>query len=297
MKFSIITPVFNMEEHISETIKSVLSQKGDFEIEYIVIDGCSQDSTLDIVKSFELQILDKKMPLLCKGISMRHISEKDTGMYDALNKGFATASGDVVAWINADDTYLDGAFQTIYRAFKSFPEIEWLKGKTVFVDSNSKRTSVSPCYIFNKKWIQNGIYGRNAYFINQDSVFWRMSLMQKIGLINTENKLAGDYELWIKLSQYAELWSVNAEVSTFRKRDGQLSNNENSYRKEQFKIKPKNKYHFFIKLFFRLKSLFGKKGEFIFFYLYPLLFWRRKKEYIKIENNDPKLEKVFSYRV
>ncbi|HEY4500327.1 MAG TPA: glycosyltransferase, partial [Candidatus Paceibacterota bacterium] len=99
MKFSIVTPVYNGQAHIRETIESVLSQEGDFEIEYFIMDGGSTDATVEIVLEYASR--DKRVSVF---------SEKDSGMYDAVNKGFFKATGDVYAYINSDDVYEPGAF-------------------------------------------------------------------------------------------------------------------------------------------------------------------------------------------
>ena len=92
MKFSIITPCYNSEKYLEECIKSIMSQKyKDFE--HIIVDGGSTDGTLDILKKYE------------RLYNMRWISEKDDGMYDAINKGMRMANGDVLSWINSDDVY------------------------------------------------------------------------------------------------------------------------------------------------------------------------------------------------
>ncbi|MCK5021964.1 MAG: glycosyltransferase [Candidatus Pacebacteria bacterium] len=285
MKFSIITPTYNSEKYLTETIESVLSQKGDFEIEYIIIDGGSTDKTIEIIKKYS-----EKYPI-------KWISEKDNGMYSAINKGFSIATGDIFAWINSDDIYLPNAFQTISKTIKKYPEIDWLKGTTLISNEKLNTIKKSPCYIYNQKWIEKGIYGRNAYFIHQDSVFWTKELWNKVSKIDDKLKLAGDYDLWIKFAKLSSLWSINKPISRFRKRMNQLSKNMKDYRKEQKEISSEQKdlLTFKIKLFFWLKTKLPTIFEPIFIFKYKLLFWDRNKYYINIENNEPIKRKVNSY--
>jgi len=298
MKFSIVTPTYNSERFLKETIESVIYQEGDFEIEYVIIDGASKDETISIIKKYELLVSSPTFEPKCKRVTLSWLSEKDFGMYDAINKGFSRSSGEICAWINADDTYTQRAFELIKESFNNFPQIEWLKGKTIFVEETGKPIYTAPCFIFNKKWIRNGIYGRNAYFINQDSVFWKRTLLEKVGKINSQLRYAGDYELWVKFAQFTELWSLDIAVSTFREHGGQLSNNEGAYRKEQLEISPTRGFsHYSIKIFFWLKTILGKNFEWIFMYSYPLLFLNRKKEYIAFENKKLVIKKVSSYKV
>lgn len=276
MKFSIITPTYNSGKYLTETIKSVVSQKGDFEFEYIIVDGGSDDETLDIIKKYA-----EEYPFI------RWISEKDNGMYDAINKGFSMATGDIFAYINSDDVYEPKAFNTISKVFKKFPEIQWVKGITLISNEKLETIKTPHCFIFNQEWIRKGIYGRYAYFIHQDSAFWRKELWEKIGKIPEDIKLAGDYYLWTQFAKYSPLWSIDYTVSRFRKRKGQLSENMSKYRKEQEKIVPKTKSFLAlkIKLFFWLKAKLIILPESFFVILYRTLFWRESKHYIDIEDN------------
>ena len=297
MKFSIITPVYNGDKYIAETIESILSQKGNFEIEYIIQDGGSTDGTLDIIKRYEKLLTEKQYPIKCRAISYQWFSQKDNGMYDAINKGFKMATGDIYAWINADDIYMPNAFEIIFKTFTKFPDIKWLKGTTCIIDKSSNLIKKLPCYLYNQKWIQRGIYGKNAYFIHQDSVFWKSDLWGKINNIDERFKLAGDYYLWTQFARHSSLWSINIPLSSFRKRKGQLSDDMNNYRKEQSIISPspKNWFIFRIKLFFWLKSKTSSMFNPFFLLLYKLLFWNRNKYYIKIQNSQPIIKKTRSY--
>ena len=297
MKFSIVTPVFNGKKFIEETIKSVLSQEGNFEIEYIIQDGGSTDGTLDIIKRYEKLLTEKQYPIKCRAISYQWFSQKDNGMYDAINKGFKMATGDIYAWINADDIYMQNAFEIILKTFTKFPDVKCLKGITCIIDESSNLIKKLPCYLYNQKWIQHGVYGRNAYFIHQDSVFWKNDLWEKINNIDERFELAGDYYLWIQFARHSSLWSINIPLSSFRKRGGQLSDDMNNYRKEQGIISPspKNWLIFRIKLFFWLKSKTSSVFNPFFILLYKLLFWDRNKYYIEIQNSQPIIKKARSY--
>src|SRR5574344_2986474 len=111
MKISIITTVYNGEKYIEETMDSVLSQRGDFELEYIVIDAQSSDTSFEKIKKYKNFVDRGYYEGRNQGITMQIFSEKDNGMYDGISKGFKICTGEVVAYINADDFYLPNAFQ------------------------------------------------------------------------------------------------------------------------------------------------------------------------------------------
>ncbi len=261
MKFSIVTPSYNSVKYISETIESVISQKGDFEIEYIIMDSCSTDNTIDIVRRYQRKIIDGSLDIKCKGISILFESKKDKGMYDAINKGFAKATGDIFAWINADDIYLPGAFSIVEKAFQEFSEIKWLKGITSYINEASVLFRVGKCFLYDREWIKRGVYGREAYFIQQDSVFWRSDLWRSAGGIDDNLKLAGDYYLWARFAENAPLFSLRAYLSCFRRAKGQLSENFDSYEKEYEKITVAPSNHFLkkrVEFFFKHIQRFPK---------------------------------------
>lgn len=301
MKFSIITPVYNGEQYIAETIESVLSQEGDFEIEYIVQDGGSTDRTGDIVQSYTDRTNSGHYPIHCNKVSMQYFSEKDRGMYDAIEKGSTYITGDVMAYINSDDKYLPGAFATIASVFSAYPEIEWAKGINTTSDEHGKRVSEGTCFLYRQDWIKKGIHGRNAYFVQQDSVFWKRLLWEKAAPKIASFRFAGDYALWVAFAKKVPLWSFNRQVSVFRERAGQLSGIMDPYRKEQELIAP---HHFFLEkrvsLFFLLGRFFklvphGVVSRTLFFFLFPL---HEKQWYINFDTNgNPAKKKALTYFV
>lgn len=296
MKFTIVTPVFNGAAHIRSTIESVISQHGDFSIEYIVRDGGSTDETVSIVQEYRDKLSKGELIARCKDLSISCISEKDQGMYDAINKGFSNSTGDILAWINADDYYLPGAFQAIARAFRAYPDISWLKGQTCFIEETERATdaptSCAPCYTFERSWIRRGIYGRYAHFIHQDSVFWRRSLWDKVGSVDGSFRLAGDYWLWTRFAEHAPLYSIDRRVSVFRSIVSSLSHaQEERYRAEQARALPPRRdwFEFRIKLFFWLKNKLH--ADRISVMLYPLLFKREQKDYIDMAPDGTPIKK------
>ncbi len=296
MKFSIVTPSYNSEKYIAATIESVISQAGNFDIEYSICDGASTDATISIIKKYERALSEKTYAVQCNSVSFRWSSEKDSGMYSAINRGFSQATGDYFAWINSDDIYLPGAFNAIATTFEAMPDVLWLKGISSLIDDQGALFRPGFCYIYNQDWIKKGIYGQHSYFIAQDAVFWRQSLWQKVGPLNSQLKLAGDYDLWIKMSTVTPLWSINFPVSCFRKRDGQLSKNIQAYKQEQQQVIPQTTFsNFPIRLFFSLQSRLDPYFQPFFLWLYRVLFLHRNKKYIDITNNIPEIKEAYSF--
>lgn len=223
LKISIVTPTYNSEAFLEKCILSVGNQKWD-NYEHIIIDGGSTDNTLNIIRKYE------------KKYHLKWISEPDKGMYDAINKGFAMASGDIMAWLNSDDIYFPWTFDVVARVFEK-KGIDWLSG----IPSNTKKMAdIQITYllpnlptVYNTKMIRKGVYdGRRMCFVQQESCFWSRRLWEKTGGLKTEYKLAGDYFLWKSFAKYADLYTVNCNLASFRIHENQLSTDKKGYTKE-----------------------------------------------------------------
>jgi len=295
MKFSIVTPAFNSERFIAETMESVVSQEGDFQIEYIVADGGSTDGTVEIIKACEERV-GRGEGVKCKAIDFKWFSEKDRGMYDAINRGFARATGDIYAWLNSDDIYLPGALNIVSRAFERYPQVKWLKGTTSFIDEDSARVQPGQCKLYNRDWIRRGIYGRDAYWIEQDSVFWAQEAWKKVGGIDPGLKLAGDFYLWSRFAEFMKLYTLRADLSSFRMHKTQLSKDLQGYFRECDRVIARGDEG----LREKVKRYFAKESKIPLFLrpiLYRLTFGRQDLSLLELEGDEIVLKKKSYYRM
>ncbi|HEU0080900.1 MAG TPA: glycosyltransferase [Candidatus Paceibacterota bacterium] len=238
MKFSLVTPVYNMEAYLAETIQSVLAQAGDFDIEYILVNDGSTDSSEKIILDMKKGIEDGSIPIRCRSIMIKYIFQQNQGMYCAINNGFAAATGDIYCWIGGDDRYAPGAFQAISEWFTAHPQSQWVKGMCGLLDKEGNIAREGRHRIFHRTWLAQGIYGRETYFVEQESVFWKPELWKRVAPIPTDLRAAGDYWLWINFAQHTSLESIPVQIAYFRIRPGQVSGNKKRYQEEQRKIAP-----------------------------------------------------------
>lgn len=231
---AIVTPSFNHGLFIEETIRSVILQSGDFYIDYVVVDGGSTDNTLEILRKYELLVREKKIPIFCRGISFRWICESDNGMYDAINKGFGFADGEIMSWINSDDQYTPWAFRTICRLFSEFSDVEWLTGMHSYITPDGIMYKSLVQVVYSQHLMRCGCYeGRTLFFVQQEGTFWKRVLWERAGeRVNSTLKLAGDYELWMRFAHYAPLVTINAALAGFRVLKKQASEDKDRYYKE-----------------------------------------------------------------
>ena len=219
-KITIVTPVYNCVEYIEETIKSVLTQNYK-NIEYIIVDGGSSDGTCKIIEKYL-----KKINFF--------ISEKDEGMYDALNKGFKMATGKYLAWLNADDLYFNNCISKTVELMEK-NNYQWINGISgTLIKKNLK---LRPLYYYPNIILKNRLMTPCLWgYIPQESIIFTKKLYSKVGGINRKLKYAGDFDLWSKFSINSELISVNIPIGIFRKRNNQMSENQKIYLQEVNKI-------------------------------------------------------------
>ena len=188
MLFSIITPSYNSEKYLGQTLASIALQRGDgLKIELIVIDGLSTDGSRRILEEYRSQI-----DIL--------VIEKDHGPADAINKGLALAQGDILAWLNADDVYLPGALQRVQEAWQGAGDAPFLFGKCAIINEESVeiRGAISR--------FKELFYSLNSRFtfqclnyISQPAMFFTRTAYQKAGPLRTDMTAAWDYEFLLRL--------------------------------------------------------------------------------------------------
>lgn len=218
LAISIVTPTFNSERFLEATILSVLKQSAS-KVEYIIIDGGSTDGTLEIIRKYEKHLAF-------------WVSEPDGGMYDAVNKGFAHTTGDILCWINSDDTLLPGALEVVRNTFARHQDLNWIHGRTLYTDENDRQVQQGPLYLFHQRDIRNGYHGLCTHYVQQHCCFWRAALWRSAGPIRLNLKYAGDYWLWTQFARDASLISIDFPVATFRRHRNQLHKQGKNYRRE-----------------------------------------------------------------
>ena len=218
MKISIITPSYNQVAFIERTIQSILSQNYS-DLEYIVIDGGSTDGTVEILKKYSDKIIWK--------------SEKDRGQSDAINKGLRMATGNIVAYLNSDDTYELGALQKVNDYFQENNQAKWVYGKCKIINENDQEIR-RPITWYKNLLLKNYSYSKllSENFISQPAVFWRRELLDKIGFFNEDEHLCMDYEYWLRIGQKYPAGVIHDYLANFRYYPASKSG---SSTKEQFK--------------------------------------------------------------
>ena len=186
MLVSIITPSFNQAPFLEETIQSVLTQ--DYEhIEYIIVDGGSSDGSVEIVKRYDSELA-------------WWVSETDQGQTDAVNKGFERASGDILAWINSDDSYLPGTVSDAVGFLKDHPEVGMVYGDANFIDREGNVIGRFPSRQTDLQRLRRGYV-----HIPQQTAFFRADLWPEVGPLDPSFYFAMDYDLWVRLAKVTRL--------------------------------------------------------------------------------------------
>jgi glycosyltransferase involved in cell wall biosynthesis len=186
MLVSIITPSFNQASFLETTIRSVLEQDHP-EIEYIIVDGGSTDGSVEIIRKYADRLA-------------WWVSQPDKGQTDAINQGFARAKGDVLAWMNSDDTYEPGAVRAAVEYLVVHPQVGMVYGDANYINADGKVIGRFPAAQTDYARLRRGYV-----HVPQQASFFRADLWRKVAPLDPSFYFAMDYDLWVRLAKLAPL--------------------------------------------------------------------------------------------
>jgi glycosyltransferase involved in cell wall biosynthesis len=197
---SIVTPSFNQARYLEATIRSVLEQ--DYpNLEYLIVDGGSTDGSLEIIQRYADRLA-------------WWVSERDQGQTDAINKGFARARGEILAWLNSDDTYLPKAISEAVAFLQAHPEAGMVYGDASLVDDSGNLLGRFPARQTDYRRLRRGYV-----HIPQQASFFRTSLWRQVGPLDPSFYFAMDYDLWVRIARRAPLYYTPRLWANFRLHD------------------------------------------------------------------------------
>jgi len=248
-KISIVTPSYNQGKFLERTILSVLNQNYP-NLEYIIIDGGSTDGSVEIIKKYEKYLT-------------YWVSEKDKGQTNAINKGFQISSGEILAWLNSDDTYLRHTIFRVVNYFQKYPQIDLIYGNAYLINKDDQ-------LIGNLKTIDYDfdIHLFGSSIIPQPTAFWRRKAFYEINKLDERVKMAMDGDLWFRLFLHGcSFCFIDAFLANVRIHEGTISNR---FKKEHFKEAQRVRENIY-------RNVYGQPPSKCMWFMKRLIFNFRKK--------------------
>jgi hypothetical protein len=197
-RITVVTPSLNQGRYLEAAIQSVLSQ--DYpHLEYIIHDGGSTDGSVEILRRYESHLSRLEI-------------EPDAGPADAVNRGFAMATGDILAWLNADDLYTPGALHAVAEVFMRRPETQLVYGEGWYVDETGDR--IEPCRFVRRRFEHRYLLNRDP--ILQPAAFWRHLLWEKAGPLDASLRWVFDWEWFIRAYELAAFHYLPRYLACYR---------------------------------------------------------------------------------
>jgi glycosyltransferase involved in cell wall biosynthesis len=206
-RISVITPCLNAAGTVEEAVASVRAQ-GYPDVEHLVVDGGSTDGTVDMLER----------------LGVRYVSERDDGRVDAANKGVGLTTGEVVAWLNADDRYETGALRAVGEAFAASPEAAWVTGycRIIGGDGREIRRPVTAYKNLLLRHWSLGLY-LTQNFVSDPATFVRRGALAEAGPLDPRYRISHDYDLWLRVARRHDPVVLRRYLSSFRMVEGTLS--------------------------------------------------------------------------
>jgi glycosyltransferase involved in cell wall biosynthesis len=259
-RISIVTPSYNQAEFVGQTIESVLSQEGGFEVEYFVMDGGSTDGSVEIIRRFADQVAARSWPVRCRGVAMHWVSERDAGQTAAINAGLQRATGEILSYLNSDDLYVPGAFQRVVDAFARDPAADFIYGDGEVIDREGSRQWewLSRPYDHAVMTSYHFLWNDFTNYILQQATFWRRRVRETIGDFDPTFHFVMDAEYWIRAGAAGlRLRHLPEKLGKFRMIEGTKSLSS-----------PTVFWEDYLEIFRRYRS--GRLADFFAFYYYNL---------------------------
>lgn len=205
MKISIVTPNYNYDKYIGQTIESVINQNY-LNYELIIVDDGSTDNSVNVIQQFVSKYPNQIIL----------IRQKNQGQTKAINVGLKSATGDLIGWINSDDCYCDNAFSKIVKVFSENPEIDAVFGDIIIIDEANRFIKKNLYLPFDYK---SGVFNGFGKIVSSNAIFWRSKLLEETGLLDESFKYAMDSEYWSRLLYKKKVKHINENIAKFRWHD------------------------------------------------------------------------------
>ena len=266
-KVSIVTPSYDQGEFIEETIRSVLLQ-GYPDLEYIVMDGGSQDNSIEIIKKYE------------KWLTF-WTSEKDRGQSQALNKGFGHASGEIYAWMNSDDFYFMNSLKKIVGCMDLKSNVILWIGQTRQIDDDGKTLPFVKSYGLERRKLANWW---NEGWFHQPGCFFSADAFKSVNGIDERLDFALDVDLWLRILETGNIKEVDDLIAVAREhKDSKTIKYSHLSEAELYIVDILNGYGSVAKN--RMRCYFPKRPEFIFNIKFSILQYSIRNGHISAARN------------